>query len=290
MKNLPSVFPYPFISIFSSDYEDGVFDVDFELFVDSVKSPITLRGDLDLTNEDLVVALTEGSISVYVDVVSTASFFRKQIPVPPLRVNAMQLVQDEKFEIMLPAGSLVGTVELTAYLVASKNMSFSPEGLHLDYGETVFQIQLGDMLGASPTKVIELIPDFGATPDLVTLRLSTEIDPNSYVIDTQGNTILVLMGKNYMDYWSLARTDSSSRSQLWLGLYKDVLVAALASASSAGLENIDSVWATQLLNRLESLEISLDHSSEFPEINRVALEMVGKDGVEVSLRVAREPK
>jgi hypothetical protein len=234
--------------------------------------------------------LTEGSISLYVDVVSTASFFRKQFPVPPLKVNAMQLVQDEKFEIMLPVGSLVGTVEITAYLVASKDMSFSPEGLHIDYGDTVFQIQLGDMLGASPTKVIELVPDFGATPDLVTLRLSTEIDPNSYVIDTQGNTILVLMGKNYMDYWSLARTDSSSRSQLWLGLYKDVLVAALASASSAGLENMDSVWATQLLNRLESLEISLDGSSEFSEINRVALEMVGKDGVEVSLREAREPK
>ena len=290
MKNLPSVFPYPFISIFSSDYDGGVFDVDFELVVDSVKSPIILRGDLDLTNEDLVVALTEGSLSVYVDVVSTASFFRKQFPVPSLGVNAMKLIQDEKFEILLPPGSLVGTVELTAYLVASRDMSFSPEGLHLDYGDNTFQIQLGDILGASPTKVIELVPDFGATPDLVTLRLSIEIDPNSYVIDTQGNTILVLMGKNYMDYWSLARTDSSSRSQLWIGLYKDVLVAALASAASAGLENIESVWATQLLNRLESLEISLDDSSEFSEINRVALEMVGKDGVEVSLRVAREPK
>ncbi len=290
MKNLPSVFPYPFISIFSSDYEVGIFDVDFELLVDSVKSPITLRGDLDLSNEELVEALAEGSLSIYVDVVSTSSFFRKQFQVPQLRVNAMQLIQDEKFEIMLPAGSLVGTVELTAYLVAAKDLSFSPAGLHADYGDNVFQISIGDLLGASPTKVIELIPDFGATPDLVTLRLSTELDPNSYVVDTNGNIIQVLMGKNYMDYWSLARTEASSRSQLWLGLYKDVLVAALAAASSAGLENVESVWAKRLLNQLESLEISLDDSAEFSEINRVALEMVGKDGVEVSLRVAREPK
>jgi hypothetical protein len=290
LKNLPSVFPYPFISIFSSDYEVGIFDVDFELLVDSVKSPITLRGDLDLSNEELVEALAEGSLSIYVDVVSTSSFFRKQFQVPQLRVNAMQLIQDEKFEIMLPAGSLVGTVELTAYLVAAKDLSFSPAGLHADYGDNVFQISIGDLLGASPTKVIELIPDFGATPDLVTLRLSTELDPNSYVVDTNGNIIQVLMGKNYMDYWSLARTEASSRSQLWLGLYKDVLVAALAAASSAGLENVESVWAKRLLNQLESLEISLDDSAEFSEINRVALEMVGKDGVEVSLRVAREPK
>ncbi len=290
MKNLPSVFPYPFISIFSSDYEEGVFDVDFELMADSVKSPMTLRGDLDLTSEDLVAALSSGFLSIYLDVVCTSTFFRKQFQVPSLPVNSMQLIQDQRFEVPLPAGSLVGTVELTAYIVAAKDFSFAPAGLHPDYEDKVFPISIGDMLGASPTKVIELVPDFGATPDLVTLRLSTDIDPNSYVIDTQGNTILVLMGKHYMEYWSLARTDSSSRSQLWLGLYKDVLVAALASASSAGLENIESVWATQLLNRLESLEISLDDSSEFSEINRVALEMVGKDGVEVSLRVAREPK
>lgn len=288
MKNIPSAFPYPLISSFTEDFAQGVFDVDFEFNVDRINAPIVIECLVDLTNESLAQLIATNQVSVYVDLVAPSVFYRTQFKIQKLQLNSSLLIQNYKFELTLPAGSLVGNVELTGYLVSESEMDYSPEGLHPDYGNAIFKIYPGDVLGVSATRSVEIGLDFGASPDLVTMKLSKDLDPNVYLIETDGNIIQVLLGQNYMDYWSITSKDKIATSQLWQGLYKDIMVAGLSALVSMGTENVEVLWARRLLNALVSEGISIPTLSDFNELNKIALARVGADGVQKTLRRLRE--
>lgn len=271
MSVVSRTFPYPVVSIGGTDYKDTVFENEvtcsFEL-VDGVSHP-QLTWRVSVSNPVLDGLFAAGQIKFVLDVLAKETLTRQSFEVQPSGSK------------LFAAGDLYGTVQVTPYLIASSTIpDFRPTGLNLEYGDSTFEIGNGDVLGIGDTFIFEIVPDTTALPDEMVVKLSEDVDKDTYEIILTDSTIIVFAGKDVKEYWDRVHENPEQKSYLYQSIYKDCVLVALKKIVD---EDSDSQWAKSLKANLEARGLTISAEPSENELNVIALKLMAPRGIQKTL-------
>jgi hypothetical protein len=79
-------------------------------------------------------------------------------------------------------------------------------------------------------------------------------------------------------YYQALVADQNSKTHLFQSIYKDAVVFAIA-ALAENPENADFAWGQSLLGRISALGKAIPNFDDLENINLLALQIVGPDGI-----------
>ena len=82
-----------------------------------------------------------------------------------------------------------------------------------------------------------------------------------------------------MSAWELMRTDRALRPFLYISIYKDTFVEALALLSNSH-ESHEYAWAQKLIEKCNDLGIKIELLRDFSSQNQAALLLLGNFGMQ----------
>jgi hypothetical protein len=264
-------FPYPVVTIGGSDYENTIFmnEVSLGFELENSASLPKISWELNIDNESIQSLLADRKAGFVLDVLSKETLTRESFSVSPSGSKSYA------------AGELYGSVEVTPYLLAIEEIPvFRPLDLNLEYGDITFEIGKGDVLAIGETFLFEIIPDTTALPDEMVVRLSTDLDKDTYEISLSGSTIIVLAGSAVKEYWDRVHEDPAEKSHLYQSIYKDCVHVALQKIVEG---DEDSLWAKSLLSTLESKGLSIPAAPNENDLNVIALKIMAEKGIQKTL-------
>jgi hypothetical protein len=264
-------YPYPVLSYLSDDYNDGsTFEADFDLNLDLVegKNSVDVEYDVRLDNVEINELIIDRKAKLVLDVSASQTLFR----------DTYQLTSF-KGELPFNGGDLYGTLEITAYVIATKDIpQFISVGFNKEFQAHYFSVRSGDVLAISETSVFEIVFDRDSDPDLMRVVLADGLTPNEYEFDLYASVISVRVGENVMNYWNRTRADREAKPHLYQGIYKDCLMFAIEELSNdPSLQ--DFYWAKALKEKVEAIDGVFHANMKSAEANSLALKLVASEGL-----------
>lgn len=255
-------YPYPVLSSFSDDFGSGAkfhAEIEVQLVGDALQQLVvdySIIQSVAWMNERFM----DGTARLVMDVQCRSTLYREYLA---LDGWAGQLI----FE----TGQLYGNTTLTPLIVATtSSTSYRPDGINGEFGDTVFSVQEGDILGIGDSVTLDLEFSRMLERDLVTIHYSSDASAaDIYRFQYDGPRIIIIAGENLRDVIGHMRADRSTRPYLFMSIYKDCIAGALNYlASEEGNENTGLAWGRALRSRLEELGRSLDpDDAEHQEIS-----------------------
>lgn len=268
MSNKAKAFPYPYLSPYSSDY----LDVDFDLEIDSNpkvsdENELKLNYEIALDkNAYLVDRILEKSIALVFDLRSPATFYSALIP-----------VENFQGEIDLDGSRLMGSVTITARLIAAKDIpDFKPIKINKEFGEgTLFSVEEGDLLGETETHRIPI--KLGGSPKDFSPAVvpNHSYEPYKYQIITNKPRLEIHVGSDVQKVIRWLEADNELKRYLWMGIFKDVLFEALKELKE---HSPDLKWAIALEYAVSQAGIDIETYAA-NQLDVLAQMLVADEGV-----------
>jgi hypothetical protein len=264
-------FPFPVLAEFNDDYLSPAHftaRAQFTVRDEAGRSTPTMRYEFELASETLEAMLLAGTVEVVVELDCRETLYRTVIR-----------VGDERGDVELEAGELIGGVDVTFYVLATTDIpDYAPQAINSEYGAQSFSVTAGDPLAIALADSAEFDFNWKSKPDLMKVLLAKELDPYAYEFDCSSSPIIIRVGEKYQHYWQQTRGDAATKPHLYQGIYKDCMAAALTILKDDP-EN-DTPWARALFGRLEELGSAVDPDWDFDDINQIALKIVASQGIE----------
>jgi hypothetical protein len=189
-------------------------------------------------------------------------------------------LNSERDEIDLGTGNIIGNLEVQSMIVTSIQLdNYEPPNVNPEYLTDSFELSAGSILAMSDREIFPISLERINLQSLIRVQLSTEKAPDTYEINLESNVITIMMGKNSMSAWELMRTDRALRPFLYISIYKDTFVEALALLSSSH-ESHEYAWAQKLIEKCNDLGIKIELLSDFSSQNQAALLLLGDFGMQ----------
>lgn len=267
MSGQASAYAYPVLRNWMDDYLESRFDLEIAELSKS-QQDIVIPYTISLDNSYLAEMLIDKRALLGLEVISKATLFHEFIVV-------------DKFagQLIIKSGSLSGQFSIQAFLISARDcIDFKPLPINDEYEETEFKLKAGDVVAESV--VIDLAIDFNrkSALDSIEVRHVDGMGPFEYEIDTSGNFIVISTGEKAHYYYLALRGEASSKAHLYQSMYKDAVLIALEKM----IEDSDSQelnWAKGLLSKMASLNLDLPATKDVSQINKLALEIIGPDGM-----------
>ena len=249
MKFRPRSFPHPVLG-----NEDDVYGYAFE-------ANCTFQGDRQnyyfhthykTSNPTLLELLENGTAAYVLHVECGSTFYRKRF-----------VLTKEADTIKIPADDLRFNVEVNFFICANADIpEYRIEGSHSDYGDTLFDVKLGDVLAMSEGVSFPAEKDYDAIRKVSSIMQVEKSDEDQGLmkVNPTENKILILPAADYDIYMQL-----KGREQFATILSGTIVLAALMEAINlVQAENSTwegARWYEILKTRLESLPPSAETST-----------------------------
>jgi hypothetical protein len=272
---LPSknrIYQHPVLRFGSADYADGsVFESNLSVTItgESSKDSVLVVYALQVRNKYILELIQNRKAAFFLSFYSSETLFKSLVKIEELTG-----------EVNLPSGAVLGSLEVEPIIVAVKEINgFSPGGLNIEYGDMEFEIEAGATLAVGEREIFPISFVRKSFQDLIRVQTSSELDKNEYEISLASNVITIIMGTNVRQAWELMASDPHYRSFLFISIYKDTFVEALAALVS-GDDVEEFAWAKKLTETFEKVGFNIRDEADFSKINRAVLRLLGKRGVE----------
>jgi len=195
---------------------------------------------------------------------------------------------ENRIELVLPIGSVIGLLSLQVAVVASRSVGFFvPSGSNPEFGKSEFSLKEGAPLAISPEKNLFVITKQKKLLKMIRVQRSESLHPDIYEFVFSSNAITILMGTRIFTYWNLLNLDAAEKPHLFLSIYKDALVEALRTAVED--ESIrEYPWIQKLLNLVNGKSLLEMDQADYQKINQLVCKLLASKGVERILQRATE--
>jgi len=271
MATKVKTFLHPIIRSNSNDYtDDSYFNTELTAEISSeVKDSIRITYSINLKNEYIEKLISNNIASVYLNLYCADTVYRRSF-----------LVNQNKGEFTLSSGEVIGALEIEPIILNNLEIEkFSPTGLNQEFGSSSFQIEAGSPLALGEKDIFYFAFAERSLQDLIRVQTSSELNENEYEISLTSNVITIIMGTNVRKAWDFIRSDSTLRPYLYMSIYKDTFVEALAAVVN-GDGTDEFLWAQKLREKFEENNFQFTDSNDFSKINMAVLRRLGSRGIE----------
>jgi hypothetical protein len=271
MATKVKTFLHPIIRSNSNDYtDDSYFNAELTAEISSeVKDSIRITYSINLKNDYIEKLISNNIASVYLNLYCADTVYRRSF-----------LVNQNKGEFTLSSGEVIGALEIEPIILNNLEIEkFSPTGLNQEFGSNLFQIEAGSPLALGEKDIFYFTFAERSLQDLIRVQTSSELNENEYEISLTSNVITIIMGTNVRKAWDFIRSDSTLRPYLYMSIYKDTFVEALAAVVN-GDGTDEFLWAQKLREKFEENNFQFTDSNDFSKINMAVLRRLGSRGIE----------
>jgi hypothetical protein len=271
MATKVKTFLHPIIRANSNDYIDGsYFNAELTAEISSeAKDSIRIAYSVNLNNPYIEKLISSDVASVYLNLYCADTIYRSSF-----------LLNQYKGEITLAPGEVIGSLEIEPIVLNNLEIKqFSPPGLNQEFGGNLFQVEVGSPLALGEKDIFNFAFAERSLQDLIRVQTSSELNDNEYEISLTSNIITIIMGINVRKAWDFIRSDSSLRPYLYMSIYKDTFVEALAAVVN-GDGTDEFLWAQKLREKFEEKNFQFSDFNDFSKINMAVLRRLGSRGIE----------
>ena len=243
------VWPHPVLRPFScgDDYPHSEFEVEIE--VDRVEGglAVNMQAVFELSDKCLLMLVKKGLAKYVLLIRSSKTHYREIIE-----------SSEPKIQIEYSAGDLSGKVELSAFLIASDNVSpFQSKSWHEDFDGLTFDIKVGSVLAEDIPKEywIDTVEE-SPVGSIFEHRMIDYYLDGGWQLDLEGDRVGILMSLNDSERYKMARKIANSQAEaqyLLNGLYLPALLSVLLETDKNTEMYQDYRWFSSLNNRLETV-------------------------------------
>jgi hypothetical protein len=195
MKISHKLYPYPVLTYYSDDYQQGKFETKITIS----KNGYNIRIDFTtvLTNEGLKELIQEGKAMYVYHLECAQTCFRKA-------VITNKDLESETFS----ENSVCGKLQICPFIVATQNLiGYSNAGFHKDYSNTTFDIEKGCILALGRPKyaiISKEIEDLANIPSIFSIIRNADAKIHQMIVDIYNQKIIIKLPLNeYYRYRNL---------------------------------------------------------------------------------------
>ncbi len=251
-SNLIGSLPHPVL--FASDGENSYADNEFvfRMLVDRDKRPHQLQIEYDMDHLGIQALIDADNASVALAIHCQNTYYYKVIEIPK-----GSLTQSLTF----PDCDVMGHVYFNLLVMATRDIpNFKPAGLREGFDGLSFNIRKGDVLAISnELDEYYALPPMRIDESIFLLELQPELDPESFIVDLQGDKIKVGVGSGLND-----------------------LVQRNMETKGGRVANIGTVYFPALIEALYQIREEVQESSAWFEALNAAANRVGVESLENS--------
>ena len=260
-------YPYPVLRNWVDDYSSSEFTMK-ELVLGSEDADTILSVEIVLNDSYLNEQIIDGNLGLAVEINCRETLLSRWI-------QLTSFAEDLRFK----KGELSGKFTVQAFLVSLKeNSNFQPLGINPEFESTSFEINVGDPVAISLIQDAAINFTRKSQGDSLIVRHIENMGPYEYSVETSGDAIVVSTGEKTHYYYQALAGDKSAKSHLFQSIYKDAVVFAIM-ALAENPECADLAWGQSLHGRIKALGRSVPDFDDIENINLLALEIVGPDGI-----------
>lgn len=250
------LYPYPVLSSYSNDYENGTFDVT----IDIVRDGYDLRVDFlaALTCQSLLDCIKQGTAKYVYHLECAQTGFRTVVQTD--KVSEVYMLQN-KF--------VNGKLQICPFIVAVEDLkAYTSPDFHEDYQGVAFDIEAGCVMAVGKMVTVDIskdIDDLANTPSI--FNISKNPDPNckQMLVDmSQRKIIIKLPISDFYSYKALSTTLLAQpilNSLTVVPALVYVLEELRASSIQERSENSDTLWY-KVLSKALLTQFDCDIESE----------------------------
>ena len=260
-------YPYPILRNWVDDYSNSSFSL-AELKLENLNGETVITIQISLDNIYLNEQILDSKAGLAVEINCRDTLLSRWVS---LRSFVSQ--------IRFGTGEIAGKFSVQAFLVSLETRNdFQPSGINHEFSQTTFAIEEGDPLAISLVQDSAVNFSRKSQGDSLIVRHVENMGSYEYSIDTSGDAIVVSTGDKTHYYYQALVADQNSKTHLFQSVYKDAVVFAIA-ALAENPENAELAWGQSLLSRITSLGRVVPNLDDLENINLLALQIVGPDGI-----------
>lgn len=255
-------YPHPIIGN-GNDYQGVDFQFPFGYSLieegESKEKKIRVRYKFDLSDAQILKEIEKGNAAYGVEIICADTFVRET------------KFLDAQGEFYLQPLSFFGSVSfLPKIFVKNPIKNFTSDNFNNEYGKRKFTLNPGDFMAIAPEE--NFVVDFSRLEiqDMITIEEKTKLPPFVYNFDLEGETMVILMGKELYKTFTIYRKKSDYFPFLIMSVYKDCLVAAFERyLGDPSEQNAPTkLWTRALGDFIEKENIKLSKNNKsFSAIN-----------------------
>ena len=245
MRHDDASYPHPVAGL----HDDVSGELTYDADVRATSRDVTIAlSNLHATNATIAALLRTSHASFTVVVTCPATYYREGVD-----------FYESEHEISIPAGSLLGRVQVDVAVCARTAIdNYRPEGLHADYGATVFRVEEGDGLAIAEPMTFDVEKEFDPLKAPVSsfMRIKRGDFPEGpYRVRYDLERILIEMSHRDWDSYSYLRNHTPQV------LHSSVVLPVLAEAVSRVRTDADTRelnWGARVCAMLDAQGIADD--------------------------------
>jgi hypothetical protein len=260
-------YPYPLLRNWVDDYSQSKFTLR-DLVMERDGGDTILRVELELDDVYLNEQIIDGKLAMAIEVNCRETMLSRWIPLTAFS-------EDLRFS----SDVLCGKFSVQAFLVSLTDRSdFMPMGINSEFETASFEVNVGDPVAISLIQDAAINFTRKSQGDSLIVRHIENMGQYEYSIDTSGDSIVVSTGEKTHYYYLALSGDKSSKTHLFQSIYKDAVVFAIV-ALAENPENSELAWGQSLQARISALGRMVPDYQDLENVNLLALEIVGPDGI-----------
>ena len=267
-------FPYPILSPdWRDDYQDSEYQAEFEQGVETEKNELKYDFTHVCSSPELLelVKQKKACYGVLVECVQTrlSKFFKSF---------------EEEHSFTVSMDGLFGRFDLTPQIIVLQDVpSFSPEDLHEEFGDAVFDLKPGDLLAHDETITKSCEFQKLSFSNMVSASLGEYLKDYEYEIIIDDYSIKLVMGKEMMNLFSEVQQNREDLPFMVMSLYKDIYLHVLSELINDD-DAQNKFWGRAMLKELEDRSIFIDSETQLKDLNLIAQSFVSAQGVETLIK------
>lgn len=241
MTRRPSSYPHPVLGV--NDDVSGSFSCAVPVVDVEAKVTRIAVTDLKTTNTSIANAITEKKVAFVLTYRCGATFLRRS-----------EATFADRIDLQLENGSLSGRVELVLSVNAMTELSWRPDGLHPDYGDTTFKLPRGTVIAVGPEFSFEVSDEFdpltGSVSSLFTAICTDEQSAPARLRFDSDNKIQILLSK--LEHAQFNKAKAQIPGLIHSGLAYPALVHAITRLNDPQDGDEEKTWFQRLTAIVES--------------------------------------
>lgn len=253
MKTVNRSFPYPVVAPFRDDVDANRFGARLKIVADGGRIYIDVQFEVE--HAGLLELVKNGSAAFAIHLEAKNMYYRRLFS---------ELKPENRLE--LRGTDLQGKIEWVPFIISRKDIgNYCPEGLHEDYGSSVFSVRKNEILAVGDGGSFRADPSYDPLKKLSSIMQvlpNEQVSSGPYEVDYSGNKISILLSHEDHQQYGELRGLSRVEAILCNAIAMPALIGAIGLLKNGHDGN--ERWGVVLRKRLDDITFGWQESDKEP--------------------------